>query len=463
MTLNALLPQTALAGSLVGILALGAFRRTPAFTLRGLTLAALGLALTYVPEASGSQWIVWDGATRLWTALFLAGAMPLAALLPAEDEVPFALVLAAVLGMTLIAVSRNLLGIFLGLELMSLPAYLLVYSLRKTPASLEAAVKYFFAGGTAAALFLLGLAVAYATRGTLDLSAAGASGLALALMGAAALFKLGAFPLHFWLPDVYEAARPELAGFLSTAMKAAAVLLLMRLVSTAPGSHFAQALPVVAAATMTVGNLLALRQTSLPRLLAYSSISHAGYLLLGVAAWAAQGGRWEAAGAVLFYLFAYLAMNTGVFAALRQGGLVATSDLKGLSQRHPALAVGMTVMLVSLAGLPPTAGFLAKLLVFWEAVKAGLTPWVVVAALNSIVGLAYYFRLVRMAWFETSDPPPSPRAVPEGADVLALASLRAPRAGLAGDVVLWACALPTLALGLMPQAAAWLGELLWRY
>ena len=441
MTLAMLAPQIALGGTLVGLLFLGAARVASSSALRWIGVAALACALAVLPEA-------WDGPARLWNVLFFVGAIPLLAVLPDADEVPVVLILATVLGMSLIAVSRTTVGLFLGLELMSLPAYLMVYTLRRTPASLEAAVKYFFAGGTAGALFVLGAALAYSATGSLEIEgAAGAAAtLGLALMAAAALFKMGVVPLHFWLPDAYEAARPELVGFLSTSMKAAAVLLLLRvLAAAAPASPVLDALPALAALTMTVGNLLAFRQNSLQRLLAYSSISHAGYLLLGVAAWSRLGASATGMSSVYFYLAAYLAMNTGAFLVLRFAGLSDVKQLKGYASLHPGTAAFFAVMLVSLAGLPPTAGFLAKLFVFWDAVKAGLIGLVVVAALNTLLGLAYYFRLVRTMYFEE----------PEG---------RAPESqtGALSTVLLWACAIPTVLFGLLPGAAEFLKEALAR-
>lgn len=448
-------PQLALAGSVVGMLAVGVGpRRSPVAELRALAVAALAAAAWLASgTAAAGNLVAWDGLGRSWLPLFCLGAMPLVLLLPAVDELPLALVLGSVLGMSLLAVARNLLLLFLGLELMSLPAYILVFSLRRTRASLEAAIKYFFAGGAAGALFLLGLAAAYAATGSLSLTTVvGAGAPAVALMGTAALFKIGAFPLHFWLPDVYEAASPELTGFLSTSMKAAGVLLLMRLLSLGlPGSPFLAALPAVAACTMTVGNLLALKQTSLQRLLAYSSIAHAGYLLLGVSAWSSLGARPGGAAAVYVYLAAYLAMNTGAFAVLKLANLRSVEDLRGLSRREPVLAGFLALMLVSLAGLPPTSGFLAKLLVFWDAVKAGEIGLVVVAAVNSLIGLAYYSRLLRTMYFEESW---ETDAVESGAPPTV--------PSIPGRIVLWACAVPTLVLGLCPWVAPWAAELLAR-
>ena len=463
-------PQLALAGSLVGVLAFGAWpKRAPVAELRALAVAALAAAAFLVPQmTAGGELVGWDGWARSWQLLFFAGALPLVLLLPAADEVPVALVLGSVLGMSLLAVARNFLVLFVGLELMSLPAYVLVFSLRRSRVSLEAALKYFFAGGAAGALFLLGMAAAYAASGSLALAplSGPSAGLALALMGAAALFKIGVFPLHFWLPDVYEASVPELTGFLSTSMKAAGFLLLMRLLSLGgfmleDRASLIAVLPAAAAMTMTLGNLLALRQTSLQRLLAYSSVAHAGYLLMGVSAWSQLGARPEAASSVYFYLAAYLAMNTGAFAVLKLSGLRTVAELRGFARREPVLAAFLALMLVSLGGLPPTAGFLAKLFVFWDAVKAGEIGLVLVAGVNSLIGLAYYFRLIRAAyledpWEEGAPPVHLPLPEQDAPDLGEDAALPS----IPGRAVLWACGAATLLLGVCPWAAAWAAELL---
>ncbi len=379
-----------------------------------------------------------DGFSIAWQLLFYVGALPLALLGAAEAEAPVLLYLGSALGMGIIALSRNLLMLFIGLELMSIPAYLLVSGLgRRGKASTEAALKYFFCGGAAGALFLLGIALYYARMKTLGFAPGAVRPIdpilnaALALMGTAALFKIGAVPLHFWLPDVYEASPPELAGFFSTALKAAAVLLLMRVVSIAPASSLARALPWVGALTMFFGATLALGQKSLQRLLSYSSIAHAGNIILGVGAWAALGADPSAAYAIFFYLAAYLFMNNGAFSFLAVSGLKTREELKGFAKGSPALAGLFAVFMLALGGAPPTAGFLAKLLIFWEALKAGLYVPVAVALLSALIALVYYLALVRDAYFE------------EGA------SASAPGSSI-GRAVLWACAAPSAALGLFP-------------
>jgi NADH-quinone oxidoreductase subunit N len=409
-------PQLALTAGLVGALGVGMSSRPPRLLLRllGTTalLAAIGLALFNESGPSGPL-IRLDAFGLIAELLACLGALPLILLHEEDDEVPVVLALGSVLGMTLLAAGDSLVMLFIGLEFMSLPAYLLVARGSK-PAALEAGVKYFFAGSVAGALFLFGMALHYAGSGSLALAAAGgplAEG-GLVLMGCAALFKLGAVPLHFWLPDVYEACEPEVAAFFSTSMKAAAALLLIRLAALAPASAFAQALPWVGGATVLFGALLALRQQSLQRLLAYSSISHAGFLILGVGAWAALGADRLGARAVFFYLGVYLFMSSGVFLWLKVSGIGTRSALKGYARGRSWSAAALAALLVSLAGIPPTGGFLAKLLVFWDAVKAGLYGPAALAGLGSLVSIAYYLGLIQDLYADEASA--APQTAPGG-------------------------------------------------
>jgi NADH-quinone oxidoreductase subunit N len=435
--MNLLAPQAALAVGVVGALGLGLMRRPPALFARALVLlaplAALGLLRAAVPGAVPPLVGV-DAEGLGWQFVIYAGALPLA-FLSSGDDVEAALFLGAVLGMGLLAVAGNLPMLFVALEFMSLPAYLLVARAGSGERRLEAAVKYFFAGALAGAIFLLGLSLFYADTRSLAAVAVpvGPRGQAgVALMAAAALFKIGAVPLHWWLPDVYEAAAPEVSGFLSTSMKAAAVLFLMRVVSLVPHPVVAQVLPALGALTALVGAVLALRQRRLQRLLAYSSLAHAGLLILGVGAWQALGRQPDGAAALLFYLAAYAFMSNGAFVFLRASGLETRSQLKGYGARNPGLAAAFGLLLFALGGVPPTGGFVAKLLVFWQAVRAALLWPVLVAALSALVSLVYYLGLVRDMAFEA----PSADPVPEGC-----ASAR---------LVVLVCALGALVLGAAP-------------
>ncbi len=445
-------PQLALAAGILSVLLAGMSGRATAFFFRAavvlVLLLALALSALTFPQVYAPL-IRLDGLGIAWQWLFYIGALPFALSLGC-DEVPAALVLGSVLGMSLLAASGNLLMLFIGLEFMSLPAYLLVArgSGLSAQAS-EAAVKYFFAGGTAAALFLLGMALRYATAQTLALTpAAGPMAEAgLVLMGVAALFKVGAVPLHFWLPDAYEAASPELAGLMSTAMKSAGFLLLMRLAALAPHSAFAESLPVVGAVTAVVGAATALRQERLQRLLAYSSISHAGLLILGVGAWAAQGAAPAAAAALYFYLAAYLFMSNGSFLFLKVSGITTRADLRGYAAVEPVKAALFAALLLALAGIPPTAGFLAKLLIFWEAVKAGLYGSAALCGLAALLALGYYLGLIGAMYLEEAD---------------AASPVKAPRAGSAMSALVWVCAVPAAVMGLAPWMVGILAGVLGR-
>lgn len=426
--MNALYPSAALAAGVIGSLGLGFLTRRPPALLRALAVLALGAALLLLgrgtPGESLLPLVYSDALGRAWQSVILLGALPLALWLDSDDA-RAALFLGSTLGMLLLASSANLPMLFVSLEFMSLPAYLLVARSRGPESRrIEAAVKYFFAGGVAGALFLLGMALWYAeTRGfgpsASLVSTRGQAG--LALMAAAALFKIGAAPLHYWLPDAYEAADPEVSGFFSTAMKAAAVLLLMRLCQLAPGARFTLWLPAIGALTAVVGAVMALRQERLARLLAYSSVSHAGLLILGVGAWAGRGLAPEGASALLFYLAAYSFMSNGAFAFLKSSGLSTRAQLAGYAARAPWLAGGFAVLLFSLAGIPPTGGFFAKLLVLWQAVQAGQLVASGFAALASLVSLGFYLALVRAMYLD--EPVESPPATGRGAGlVVALAA-----------------------------------------
>lgn len=424
--MNFLAPQAALAAGVFGALGLGLLRRPPALAVRALALLAPLAALFLLKGAAVAELQPLLGADvkgLFWQLPIILGALPLAAL-SSGDDVEAALFLGSVLGMSLLAVSSNLPMLFVSLEFMSLPAYLLVARAGRGDGRrrLEASVKYFFAGALAGAVFLLGMALYYAaTRSlgptSLPLGPQGQAG--LALMGAAALFKIGAVPLHWWLPDVYEAAAPEVAGFLSTAMKSAAVLFLMRIVALAPNPAFAAVLPGVGALTALTGAFLALRQERLQRLLAYSSLAHAGLLILGVGAWQALGRDAAAASALLFYLAAYALLSNGAFAFLSASGATTRHELRGYARRRPELAAAFAVLLFSLGGVPPNGGFVAKLLIFWQAVRASLAVPVILAAVSALVSLGYYLGLIRDMYFE--DPSGAePAAGPSSAGLVAM-------------------------------------------
>jgi NADH-quinone oxidoreductase subunit N len=404
-------------------------------------LAAVGYALATPDGAFGL--LALDPLGRVWQALFGTAALLFLAARGPVSPRSAALLSASLCGMSVLAGATNLPMLFLGLELMSLPLYLLLHGLRPDARSLEAALKYFFAGALAAGLFLFGTAAWYASTGSFALSVVPhggpAAALGAALLVASALFKLGAFPFMFWLPDAYEAAETELAAFMATGVKAAGALMLMRLLPFAGGPLESHLLPWAAVLTMAAGNVLALRQRDLQRLLAWSSVAHAGYILAALWAWRRLGGSSAASATVALYLFLYLAASGGAFLSLKASGAVRREDLPGLAARSPLAAFVLAVFLLSLGGVPPTGGFVAKFFVLWDLWRAGSPTLAAATALASLVGLGYYVALVRSL---AIDPAPE-WAQGSGAN---------PRWGLRAAVL--ACAAVTLATGVMPGLRA---------
>jgi len=354
-----------------------------------------------------------DGITRLadLIALATAGAGVLLAdayvrrrRLPAGEY--FALVLLSTCGAMLMAASRNLIVLFLGLEVLSLPLYVLAAIARRSTRSQEAGLKYLLLGAFASAFFVYGVALVYGAAGTLDLRALASvqaspllgGGLALVTIGLG--FEAALVPFHGWAPDVYEGAPLPAVAFMSVAAKVGAFAGLIRVFPQAlthVAATWSPMLQALAIATMVLGNLAALPQTNVKRMLAYSSVAHAGYMLIGVAAGGAAGTE-----AVLFYLAVYAAMNLGAFGVLllldRQGVEAdRLEDLGGLAGRAPWAAGALAVCLVSLAGLPPTGGFIAKLYLFRAALGAGQTWPALVGVLTSVVSVFYYMRAASIA------------------------------------------------------------------
>ena len=365
------------------------------------------------------------------------------------------LLLFAVVGMILFATTTNFILLFLALELFSLPLYALVGTVRARPESAEGGMKYFLTGAVAASCFLMGGVLIYGLSGTLDLTAAAiilkAQGLAmdpLVLVGAALLllgflFKVSAVPFHQWTPDAYEASPHPIAGFMSVATKGVAFIALLRIFgsSLAPlaevGVRMQSVAAILAVATLVIGNLTALVQTNVKRMLAYSSISHAGYLLLGFVA-----GTPAAYNGVLFYLVIYLAMNMGAFGLLTAYGLVGDQttfdDLRGLGWKRPAMGISAAIFMLSLAGIPPLGGFYGKYMIFRELIGAGHVSLAILGVLASLVSAYYYLRFLVALFLQAP-----------GAEAERLASDRpAVYAPLAGATVL-VCAAIVLAGGFL--------------
>jgi len=324
------------------------------------------------------------------------------------------LLMFSVTGMLLFASTSNLIVLFLGLELLSLPLYALTATLRHRPDALEGGMKYFITGAVASACFLMGSVLLYGATGSFEISTIGRQLSthpdAIALAGAALLtagflFKISAVPFHQWTPDAYEASPHPIAGFMSVATKGVAIIALMRVfpaglsVNPELAIKMKASLAVVAALTMIVGNLTALAQNNVKRMLAYSSISHAGYLLLGLVA-----GTTEAYTGMLFYLIAYMAMNMGAFGLLTAFGLVGDKcgfeNLRGLGWKRPGLGIAATICMFSLAGIPPTGGFYGKYMIFKELIQTGHVGLAVLGVLASLVSVYFYLRVVIALFLE---------------------------------------------------------------
>ncbi len=322
----------------------------------------------------------------------------------------YALLAFATAGMMLMASSNSLITIFVGLETMSICLYALTGLVREDVGATESALKYFLLGAFSTGFFLYGIALLYGATGTMylpELAGAGASQEGTSIMfwsGSALLmvgffFKVSAVPFHMWTPDVYQGAPTTLTGFMATASKTAAFAALLLVAYHAmPTDHvvWTTVLSVIAAATMIVGNLVAVAQNNVKRMLAYSSIAHAGYMLVAVAA-----GSPDAYSGVLYYLLVYSLMNIGAFGVMSvlewdgvQGREQTLESLAGIGIKRPLLGVVMAFFMFSLAGFPPFAGFIGKVSVFAPAINAGLTWLVVLGVLTSAVSAYYYLRVV---------------------------------------------------------------------
>jgi len=364
----------------------------------------------------------------------------------------YALVLLATSGMILLISAVDLVAVFLGIELLSIPIYVLAGFDRRKLRSNESALKYFLVGSFASAILLYGMALLYGATGSTDFveirkafdppgtapsvleQPLAALGLALVVVGFT--FKISAVPFHQWTPDVYEGAPTSVTAFMSVTVKVAAFAGLMRIVVVAfdgGGEALRTVLWCLAAATMVVGNVMAVIQENVKRLLAYSSVAHAGYLLMGLLA-GTQAGH----SALLFYLLAYVFTNLGAFGviiALAHRGQDAdrVEDFAGLARTRPALAALMTLFLISLAGIPGTAGFIGKLQIFLAAVREGYVGLTIIAVMTSLVSVYYYLRLPVVMYMREP-----------GAELPRL------RLHSAEGIVLAVCAVAVVALGLFP-------------
>jgi NADH-quinone oxidoreductase subunit N len=338
----------------------------------------------------------------------------------------YALLLFAASGMTLLTAASDLIVVFLALEILSLSLYVMAGISRRRLASQEASLKYFLLGAFSSAFFLYGIALAYGATGTTSLAGIADElsgrfddlGLALAAAGLLAVgfaFKVAAVPFHMWTPDVYQGAPTPVTAFMAAGTKVAGFAALIRVATVALGPLGWNVIPVLAglaALTMVVGSVLAIAQEDVKRMLAYSSIAHAGFVLVGVAALNQEG-----VSGAMFYLLAYAAMIMGAFGVVilvsRIGEERTTlHSYRGLGRTNPGLAAVLALFLLSLAGIPPTAGFIAKVLVFQAAVDAGLAWLVVLAVVASVIAAFFYIRVLVLMYMEE---PEEAEAAPAGA------------------------------------------------
>ncbi|TMK82785.1 MAG: NADH-quinone oxidoreductase subunit NuoN [Actinobacteria bacterium] len=421
-------PALALSGGAILTLLTGAMqRRVNRAVLAGMTLATIGAAsyLTFIlagKKIVGLQGMVAvDGVSTFTTMILLFTATIVTLMsyhyLSARHIHRFEyypLVLLATAGMVLLASANDLILVFIALEVLSLALYVLVGLARRDSGAQEASLKYFLLGAFSSAILLYGVALAFGATGTTNISRiAGLSGApstdsrlmfaAAALLAVGFAFKIAVVPFHSWTPDVYQGAPTSVTGFMAAGTKAAGFAVLLRVFLVALGPlqwDWRPALWLIAIVTMVIGSLFAIVQSDVKRLLAYSSIAHAGFVLVGVIAATANG----IAGS-LFYLLVYAAMTLGAFAVVTLSAPKGKERLEmgswvGLGQRHPVFAGAMTLFFLSLAGIPPTAGFMAKFFVFQAAVQAGETGLVIAGVLASVIAAFFYLRLIVLMWLQ---------------------------------------------------------------
>lgn len=331
------------------------------------------------------------------------------------------LVLLATLGMMVMVSANNLMSLYLGLEMQSLALYVIATFNRNDERSTEAGLKYFVLGAVASGMLLYGMSLVYGFTGTTDFTALGdmfAEGdgphaslgliVGIVFILAGLSFKVSAVPFHMWTPDVYEGAPTPVTAFFSVGPKIAAIALFLRVMVGPFGDltqHWQQIVILISVASMILGAFAAINQTNIKRLMAYSSIGHVGYALIGLAVADEAGVR-----GVMVYMAIYLFMNIGAFACIltmRRGDRMVEniSDLAGMSKTHPMVAAAIAIFMFSMAGIPPLAGFFSKLYIFFAAVDAGFYKLAIIGVLTSVVGAFYYLRVIKVVYFDAPEVP----------------------------------------------------------
>jgi NADH-quinone oxidoreductase subunit N len=420
-----LLPEIVLALGAMALLMLGVFAGEtstgPVNAAAIMLLLVVAALVWWLPEgtlvAFNGSFVV-DGFARFMKILALIGSAGAILIsldyMAREKQARFeyaVMILFSSLGMMLLVSAADLIALYLGLELMSLSLYVLAAFNRDSVRSTEAGLKYFVLGALSSGMLLYGCSLIYGFTGTVTFTgiaqAAGQGGIGLVFglvfLFVGLCFKVSAVPFHMWTPDVYEGAPTPITAFFAASPKVAAIAVFVRVAIIAfPGiaTQWQQILVFVSLASMLLGSFAAIGQRNIKRLMAYSSIGHMGFALIGLAAGTAEGVQ-----GVLVYMGIYVAMTLGTFACIlsmrRPGGAVEQiSDLSGLARTKPAMAFFMAMLLFSLAGIPPLAGFAAKLYVFLAAIKAGLYMLAIIGVLASVVGAYYYLLIIKIMYFD---------------------------------------------------------------
>lgn len=395
-------------------------------------VAALGVSIPQFGKqnVAFSGMVIQDGFSTFIIILLLASGLVGVALaydylkrMQIERGEYYVLTLFAISGMMLMAMAADLIMVFLALELLSIPLYVLAGFARSRPDSEEAALKYFLLGAFSAGFMVYGIALVFGATGTTALeglvrtTASGAANLTLLSVGAGLIliglgFKVAAVPFHMWTPDVYQGAPSAVTAFMSVGAKIGGFAALLRVFVIAFPSLSTDLTPifwVMAALTMALGNLLAVAQTNIKRMLAYSSIAHAGYILMALVPFGQKDVIGGAVASALFYLLAYAFTNFGAWAVVitlekAEGKGLELDDYAGLGSRYPALAAAMTIFMLSFIGVPPTLGFLGKFFLFSEVLKGGFVGLAIVGVLTSLISAYYYLRVVVVMYMRTGEP-----------------------------------------------------------